>query len=587
MEIILVIGLFIALIFHLIFWLSDPDGYTAYQATVGRDLGAQFKLGKSLINGNSRFGKDGKEGLKFLKKVAKKGGWDAQEACYLIGLTYLHGNGISVSYVQAEKWLYGLHYQDSEKLYDIAYKCLNVNNLTADELYDIGIYYSEHNVSEKSIELANKWFKKAISKGLPTDKISNITKIVSSDCSEYYLKKAVKSGDVQALKTIALNYYKQLGSGDGWDAYELEQKALDNMIKYVNLTNDPDAYCILGNWYSNGIGLNGRHTIQSTEWFKKAAEQNYPLAYINLGIHSFIPKGAYKDLEEAEMWFKKAAEANVVPKGFNREVQIGEEYRNVNWFDNKQAYLEYVHIYNNMYNIQDDNDAILMYENAEQIRDTDDVKAFILYKKAADLGDKDACYKLGMMYKEGIGTEQNINEYVRLITFAAEKRIPEANNELGHIYEEGIGIKQDLEKACEQYKWGAYNCDLRRDEESAKCYMDFCRCLLNGIGVEKDPNRAAGYAKLAAQCGDIDAMFLTGALFYEYRKENKSRMTEVMSWWRKAAKQGHIEAQYNLGLLYYRGKEGVNKNLKKAKEYWELAAAQGDEDSKYALQKYF
>ena len=86
-------------------------------------------------------------------------------------------------------------------------------------------------------------------------------------------------------------------------------------------------------------------------------------------------------------------------------------------------------------------------------------RAFECLSIAAEAGIPEASYKLGDMYKHGIGCELNAEEAFKCYTRAAKLGEKEPPVILGSIalrlagcYEEGFGCKQDFEQAFEWYK---------------------------------------------------------------------------------------------------------------------------------------
>ncbi|CAB5356588.1 unnamed protein product [Rhizophagus irregularis] len=81
-----------------------------------------------------------------------------------------------------------------------------------------------------------------------------------------------------------------------------------------------------------------------------------------------------------------------------------------------------------------------------------EVKAFELYKEAAEKCDIDSIYMLGNCYQYGIGTEKNNIKAFGLYKTAAEKGDIGSKFKLGECYYNGIGIEKNKIKAIELYK---------------------------------------------------------------------------------------------------------------------------------------
>lgn len=72
----------------------------------------------------------------------------------------------------------------------------------------------------------------------------------------------------------------------------------------------------------------------------------------------------------------------------------------------------------------------------------DDTEAVRLYQLAADKGDCNAQWNLGLMYEYGRGVAQSSTEAVRLIQTAAERGSADAQLHMGVRFEEGRGVSQ-------------------------------------------------------------------------------------------------------------------------------------------------
>lgn len=71
---------------------------------------------------------------------------------------------------------------------------------------------------------------------------------------------------------------------------------------------------------------------------------------------------------------------------------------------------------------------------------------------------------------------------------------------------------------------------------------------MDGIGAEKDLERAHALLLQAAEQGHVDAQVSLGRLYYFM--PGKKDLDVTREWWLKAAQQGHARAQYQLAILY-------------------------------------
>jgi hypothetical protein len=69
------------------------------------------------------------------------------------------------------------------------------------------------------------------------------------------------------------------------------------------------------------------------------------------------------------------------------------------------------------------------------------------YQKAADQGDADAQYNLGVMYDKGRGVLKDYKQAVKWYQKAADQGLADAQYNLGVMYTNGEGVPKDLSKA--------------------------------------------------------------------------------------------------------------------------------------------
>jgi uncharacterized protein len=77
------------------------------------------------------------------------------------------------------------------------------------------------------------------------------------------------------------------------------------------------------------------------------------------------------------------------------------------------------------------------------------------YTKAAEQGQAEAQYSLGLMYSEGLGVTQDYKEAVNWYRKAAEQGYAKAQFNLGIMYDIGLGVTQDYKSAHMWYNIAA------------------------------------------------------------------------------------------------------------------------------------
>ena len=115
--------------------------------------------------------------------------------------------------------------------------------------------------------------------------------------------------------------------------------------------------------------------------------------------------------------------------------------------------------------------------------------------------------------------------------------------------------------------------NLNSEEEAAKLF-NLAYDYEEGNGVPKDNQKAFELFQKAANLGDINAMFETGAHYY-FGKGTPQDTSQAFAWCKKAAEKGQIYAMDWIGECYRDG-EGVVQNIQKAIEWFEKSAEGGN-----------
>lgn len=183
---------------------------------------------------------------------------------------------------------------------------------------------------------------------------------------------------------------------------------------------------------------------------------------------------------------------------------------------------------------------VYQYLYAESLKGTDVSASVKWYEQAAEGGEIDAWYYVGIAYDKGKGVEENSAYAARCYEkglSSPQKSIP-CHNRLGALYMEGRGVPQDYARAYRLFLW-AY-------QEGSLWGVDALgRCCFYGLGAEQD--------------------FVQARYFLE-QVPGKDK-----------------EVFYMLGCIYGQGL-GVSPDIKKAVGY--LQKAENYVKAKEELQKY-
>jgi uncharacterized protein len=198
------------------------------------------------------------------------------------------------------------------------------------------------------------------------------------------------------------------------------------------------------------------------------------------------------------------------------------------------------------------------------------LSATSLYE-AAEKGDAEAQFNLGMMYSTGLGVEKDEAAAFRWIQKAADQGHGEAELILGLMFNEGIGTAKDESEAVSWYRKAADHGERRAQYQLARAYA-------LGRGVAEDLREAAQWYRRAAEQGLVHAQ-RSLALLYDTGTGVEKDATEALRWYLKAAEQGDAAAQFRAGLIC---KDDL-KNAKEAVRLFRSAASQGNADAQILL----
>ncbi len=133
------------------------------------------------------------------------------------------------------------------------------------------------------------------------------------------------------------------------------------------------------------------------------------------------------------------------------------------------------------------------YRKGNEFRNREDyLQTVECYKKAAEQGDAEAQYNLGVCYYTGTGIKEDKEEAAHWYRKAAENGNAMAQYNLGNCYYTGTGIKEDKEKAVLWYRKAA-----EQGNKIAQYSLGFC--YKNGTGIKEDKEEAARWYRKAAE----------------------------------------------------------------------------------------
>ena len=309
-----------------------------------------------------------------IKEEAKKGDANAQ---FLLGKMYQRGEGTSVNINKAVYW-----YTQS----------------------------ANHNNADAQNNLANLY---ANGYGVKKD---------LKQAFELYSKSA-NQGKVSAQFNLGIMYQKgEYVKQDNKKAFDLFRQAAES--------GDSDAQYNVAVSYTEGRGIPQDYT-QALYWYEKAAAQDNTLAQHALGIVYRNGEGVPVDVDKAIYWYKKAAAKGYTDSMWNLStIYLPEDIHDVKGWE------EVHHWYTLGMQHGDKTNAPLgmglIYLLGRGNYTVDSGKAGALFTLAAENGNADAWYWLGVMEEYGFGRPQNEEKAMALYRKAADAGVEPAINRLEH-----------------------------------------------------------------------------------------------------------------------------------------------------------
>ena len=324
----------------------------------------------------------------------------------------------------------------------------------------------------------------------------------------------------------------------------------------------------IGKMHCYGLGTEQDYA-QSFEWFLKSAQEGNKFAQYSLANLYYYGNGVEKDLSQAFLWYQKSASQG-------------------------QPYASYA--------------AAQMYSKGEYVAENKETAQ--RYYKAAlsgfleleskDQADDNLFYKIGVMYKNGLGTEADISKAIDYFKRSAEMNNKNGLYEYGKALIQGNHIEADLEKGleCVEKAMKLKNSNAKRffaleyisgehfsqDIEKGLFMLTECadkgdsfacfqlgQFYLKGEIVTQDLERAEKYLLLAE-----DNEFTQYAFGKLYLQEEKYDIQKAVDYFEKSADK-NMWSSYQLGRLYLFGADELEKDKEKAVEWLTKSANDGNE----------
>ena len=322
--------------------------------------------------------------------------------------------------------------------------------------------------------------------------------------AEQILISESEKGNLLAIHDLGKLYSTdKLGEKNDEKSFAYYKEALNGFLKIEPISDKLKPYLQyrIGKMHCYGLGTEQNYE-KAFEWFLKSAQEGNKFSQYSLANLYYYGNGAEKNLKEAFGWYMRSAKQGQPYASY----AVAQMY-------SKGEYVEH-----------DEKTAQEYYNQA--------LSGFLKLEADGQVDDN-LFYKIGVMYKNGLGTEADIDKALEYF-----KRSAELNNKNG-LYEYG-------------------------------------KALLFGENLTQDIPKAMDFLEKAVRLGNLNAKrFL--ALEYisgEHIEQDIDKGIEMLT---ECADGGDPLSCFMLGRIYFNG-EFVNRDLSKAEKYLLMA----DKDSGYA-----
>ena len=231
--------------------------------------------------------------------------------------------------------------------------------------------------------------------------------------------------------------------------------------------------------------------------------------------------------------------------------------------------------------------------------------ALRLWQRGVAVGDVESAFRLADVYQNGYGAVyHNPARAAAWYKFAAERGHAELQLRLGRIFLHGASARrlgEKWERTARDEEMAAATAEaifaatpkIERDTTQALFWLEKAgrqglneawaltgMIFLDGVGVEKDFERARQYFLMAADHDQASAQFGLGEIYY--RGLGVEPNLELgADWYQKAADLGHTRAQIAIATIYLSGK-GRDIDPERAAFYMGRAGEAGDASAAYS-----
>ena len=324
----------------------------------------------------------------------------------------------------------------------------------------------------------------------------------------------------------------------------------------------------IGKMFCYGLGTEQNYQ-KAFEWFERSAKQKNKFAQFSLANLYYYGSGIEKDLSQAFLWYQRASSQGQPYAAYS----IAQMYRYGEYVtkDNDTAQRYYKQALSGFLKIESDDmaDDGLFYKLGQMFKlglgtDSDVTKAIEYFRRSAEMNNKNGLFEYGKALLIGEHIPQDTDSAVKLLEKAVKLKNSNAKRFLALEYISGEHLEQDFEKGIALLTECADSGDVIASYRLGKIY-------LQGEIMPQNLDKAERYLLLAE-----DNEYTQYALAKLYLQEEKYDIQKAVNYFENCAAKNHW-ASYQLGRIYLFGAEGFTKDKEQAIEWFTKSANDGNE----------
>ena len=324
----------------------------------------------------------------------------------------------------------------------------------------------------------------------------------------------------------------------------------------------------IGKMFCYGLGTEQDYQ-KAFEWFERSAKQKNKFAQFSLANLYYYGSGIEKDLSQAFLWYQRASSQGQPYAAYS----IAQMYRYGEYVtkDNDTAQRYYQQALSGFLKIENNDMANddLFYKLGQMFKlglgtNSDVTKAIEYFRRSAEMNNKNGLFEYGKALLIGEHIPQNTDSAVKLLEKAVKLKNSNAKRFLALEYISGEHLEQDIEKGIALLTECADSGDVIASYRLGKIY-------LQGEIMFQNLDKAERYLLLAE-----DNEYVQYALAKLYLQEEKYEIQKAVNYFGRSADKNHW-ASYQLGRIYLFGAAELTKDKEQAIEWFTKSANDGNE----------